>query len=306
MICTGNVINIVWVFVTCVLVGITIYFYGEIRYLTSEIEYAWQEFEHTQTELHNTYVMLDELSRQHTTLQQQYDSLHNTYLNLSAEYNDLHTKYLEMSEEHNIIIDTLHTYIDRIDTVYLWLKDTAKLPNRIFEREIRRCADDGYINYPCILLRREYRYIPDIFDKVTDPIAFTIEGGGDCEDYSFYASALLHTAKEKGYGLKGFQKGNGKFWITPYWYYDDAEDVTIYIDDIIIVCGWETEANADEYHCLLEITSTNGQTYLFEPQTGEFLPLHTYEILERYVPTKAEVNGIELNTIKKTLTKLTR
>lgn len=247
--------------------------------------YAVEVFEHSSCVLDyeacvaDYNVLWEDYSRLYSKYQHlraSYEQLYYEYNVLYADYNYYYSLYEDLRERYNELYDRVLEYTAKIDFVYSWISENSSLSDSVFEREVHGCVSGRYVNYPCVLWRRRYVYISDISDELLSPLEFIRRGGGDCEDFSFYAMALLRTAMEKGYCVKFFASGSGKFFLDSQWYYPDSEEVVVCLEDVNVVCGPVVLGDIGEEHCLLRVRGNGGKVYYVEPQSGmveEFNPV---------------------------------
>lgn len=233
-----------------------------------------------------------ETSERYDDLLREYTDLNYKYHDLQWEYEILRSEYNSLEADYNFLVENVRQYTDKIDYVYSWIAKNSELPDDVFEREVFGCVEGDYINYPCVVWRRDYEYIPDEGDHLKSPYDFMRDGGGDCEDFSFYAAALIRTAARKGYKIKGFVEGSGRFFLSSRWYIPGAKKFTVDPEEVYVVCGPEEE-NSDVVHCILKIFDGDAW-YYFEPQTGEFMPkLLAEDYL--FAPGFVRVESVDLN-----------
>jgi len=195
------------------------------------------------------------------------------YLSLSSEYNSLEYEYYDLQDRYNRLRAVVSQYGEEINYVYDWLSKNGRLSDKQFSEEVSGCVSYKVINYPCVLFRRGYHYIPDPVDKAKPVSQFISDRGGDCEDYAFYAAALFRTASSNGYLLRVAKPGLGRFFLTSRWYYPGEVPLEINVVDVNVMCG-DTSLDSNVAHCIVSVLGADGKTYYIEPQTGEItLPL---------------------------------
>jgi len=214
----------------------------------------------------------DLLYDEYTALEHKYDSLSESYESLSAEYNDLYDDYWSLYEDYldlNLAYSQLRSdFEDYVYQVFQWLYGASEMSPREFSQQTSGCVHGEFVNYPCILFRRDFQYIPDAGDRASAYPEFISRGGGDCEDFAFYALALVNAASRVGYRLRFYRESPGhRFFLTTRYYLPDAETVEVTPYRAYVVCGLENEDDNYE-HCIVQVCDLVSCIYV-EPQTGE-------------------------------------
>jgi len=252
----------------------------------------------------------ERLKHELEALNQTYQTLRINYTNLLAQYNLVLARCRNISEERDYwrsLADELQrnntllrrrlkerdlllnkTYGDlrkiRDDLVreLQWFRENSRIT--VAKDEIReKCIHNRVLNVPCLIYVLEnshgLHYTEDSRERLKSPTEVLTEGG-DCEDYAMLINAYLRSIDEYEY-ISLWQAGYGDYVIyeddDQRVYYPNARQVILPRRGRVLILCYLTR-RAGEYkigHCISGITDNEPPavpiTFLFEPQTGEYL-----------------------------------
>ncbi len=281
-------------YVTYGLVILSLFFAGLSLALYSSYSSVRSAYASLQSEYNSCVLHVDNLSAQLSELNDSYQQCQQAYTDLEMNYRSLNQNFLSFRSKYNKLLVQISQYASDINYIYNWLSDNGKLTGTQFSHQVSSCIGDGILNYPCVLFVHNYHYISDgNVDWAKTPSRFIEDRGGDCEDYSFFAAALIRSAVSHGYVLEFAKSGQGSFTVYGDWYYPNADPVYVHVKSVRVVCG-EYSQDANTGHCVIEIFPVDGNALYVEPQTGFITGPLKYN-LEYFSDSSAVVDGRELN-----------
>ena len=246
-----------WLYLVAAVAVFAILFLAYVSLELQALSDQYRELEYQYSLLRRDY---QDLSAQYDSLQEDYDDLWESYLDLNIAYESLSDRYDDLYDD----------FVNEVHAIYQWLYGASKMKPYEFSREVYGCVQGEFINYPCVIWKRHYEYIPDVGDRASAYPEFVSRGGGDCEDFAFYAFALINAASRAGYRMRFMQESPGsRFWIDSRRYYPGYRVVEVRPYRTYVVCGFESE-DANYEHCVVQVCDLL-DCYWVEPQTGEVL-----------------------------------
>lgn len=213
----------------------------------------------------------------------------------------------EMGAKEIFVIDAKQELMDfrrnitqveeKVDDSRKWFMGNSHMPDSLgnFTSQVRtRCIENGTLRLPCIEDRMatdlDYKFKGEWTDRLY-PIDEMIERtGGDCDDYSLFAMALLNTMKEDGVAaeLGAVEEANPRisFFGRGEDESEDSSDGSMSIGSLQSVYPVEicytisSSGDAISGHCIValspvpiesadDLQKLNGSA-TFDPQNGEF------------------------------------
>jgi len=229
------------------------------------------------------------LSRKLLEQEAKIGELENNKTHLEEELKKNYATVEELKEDYNALYENFTNFELRANDSMSWFRNNSRLgeqePVRIAEYW---CVREDAFNYPCevFYLKKYYSwgYAEDLYgDRLFSLEEILERKGGDCEDWSLFAKALLNRMKE-GYGGENafwlmekeggkrfelFEEGNGTLW-----YYPDMKK-----KEFGKLKDWQFLVVCHDSHCVnaftnssIEITPENLEfIHVFEPQNGEYV-----------------------------------
>jgi hypothetical protein len=279
-------------------------------FYVARISISYGKLEHIHEELNQKYLILEE---NYNILSEDYNALEVEYNSLKEENTQLREEQIQTGQEVEATLAKIEEFDQKIEEDMAWFRDNNNIKGKyrgptkeltLRDDCVEYSQDECLIKLACLPLFSlhiwDIEYGEDIKlygkeDRLQSLTELIENKVGDCEDYSLLITAEINYLKEvcldKGYSLneiffEGIVEGNRNYFITPSWYYEDAEAYVLPKDYVHAypVCGTWLEDGTEFGHCVTAITNTKvrsssdidyalGNSILVESSNGWLAPV---------------------------------